>query len=197
LREPKNLPETPDPYELSPAVVERAERIERLARDYDLLMQRVAAAHAPEFLEVVVTMSQAKVLYLARAAGHLRMSELAAKLGVSLSTTSGVVDRLVDHGLLDRHDDPADRRQVVVSITRAGADRLDQFRELSERQLRSLLAQVADSDLVLLERAFSILASAAARQAGPVVERGPSGAEQPADRPDLVRGALNPEGSTL
>ena len=64
-------------------------------------MRRLAELHAPEFLEIAVTMAQAKVLYLVGAAGEMHMSELVARLGVSLSTASGLVDRLVDHGLLD------------------------------------------------------------------------------------------------
>ena len=43
------------------------------------------------------------------------MSDLVARLGVSLSTVSGLVDRVVDHGLATRREDPADRRQVVVA----------------------------------------------------------------------------------
>jgi len=73
-------------------------------------MHRIASSHAPDLMEVGVTMSQAKVMYLVAAGQGMRMSELAVHLGVSISTMSGLVDRLVDHALLARHDDPADRR---------------------------------------------------------------------------------------
>ena len=84
-------------------------------------------------------MAQAKVLYVVLAAGELRMSELAARLGVSSRTASGLVDRLVELGLLSRHDDPADRRQVVVATTPEAVALLERFRELNQRQLRELL----------------------------------------------------------
>ena len=77
-------------------------------------MQRLADSHAPEFLEIAVTMPQAKLLYLLGAAGDLHMSDLVHRLGVSLSTISGLVDRVVDQGLAVRREDPIDRRQVVV-----------------------------------------------------------------------------------
>ncbi len=48
------------------------------------------------------------------------MSDLVQRLGVSLSTVSGLVDRIVDHGLATRREDPADRRQVVVGADAAG-----------------------------------------------------------------------------
>ncbi len=143
------------------ARIERIERIDRVVASYELLMRRVAAFHAPELLEVAVTMSQAKVLYLAAAAQGIRMSELAARLGVAISTTSGLVDRLVDHGLLDRHDDPADRRQVVVTITPTGRADLERFRELNAAQLRRVLERLGDAELDVVERATCLLAAAA------------------------------------
>jgi DNA-binding MarR family transcriptional regulator len=106
-------------------------------------------------------MSQAKVLYLAAASGGMHMSELATRLGVSISTTSGLVERLVDHGLLARHDDPADRRQVVVTITPTGLADLERFRELNAAQLRRLLARLRDPELDVVERATALLAAAA------------------------------------
>ena len=76
-------------------------------------------------------MPQAKLLYLLGASGELHMSDLVQRLGVSLSTVSGLVDRVVDHGLATRREDPADRRQVVVGLTPAGAAFIDRFRELN------------------------------------------------------------------
>ena len=71
------------------------------------------------------------------------MSELAARLGVTSSTATGLVDRLVELGLLARHDDPADRRQVVVSATPEAQANLEHFRELNSRRMRELLERLA------------------------------------------------------
>ncbi len=132
---------------------------------YERLMHRLAELHAPDFLEIALTMPQAKVLYLVGAAGQLRMSVLAARLGVTLSTVSGLVDRLVEQGLLDRRDDPADRRQVVLSLTGEGVAFLERFRELNARQLRQLLARLADDELDVVRRALDHLDRAAAELA--------------------------------
>jgi DNA-binding MarR family transcriptional regulator len=156
------LPETRALYDPASDPEHRA-RIEGVVAAYETLMHRVASAHAPEFLAVVVTMSQAKVLYLVQAEPGLRMSELSARLGVSLSTVSGVVDRLVDQSFLDRHDHPADRRQVVLRITDAGASQLELFRELSAGQVRDLLARIDEADLAVVARALDILAATALR----------------------------------
>ncbi len=129
---------------------------------FETLMQRLAGSHAPEFLEIDVTMPQAKVLYLLSAAGELRMSDLVARLGVSLSTVSGLVDRVVDHGLAARRPDVDDRRHVVVSLTDDGHSFVDRFRELNAAQVRALLARLADDDLGRVASTMDALNAAAA-----------------------------------
>lgn len=141
--------------------------IDRIVAGHDNLMQRLAGTHAPDFLEIAVTMPQAKVLYLVIASGGIRMSELSTRLGVSLSTVSGLVERLVEHGLAGRHDDPADRRQVVVSATPAGHELLERFRELNAAQLRTMLASIPDDDLSVIERSFQLLVEAVPEGPGP------------------------------
>lgn len=130
----------------------------------DRFMHRISEWHAAEFLEIDISMPQAKVLYLAASGeGGLRMSALATRLDVTLSTVSGLVDRLVDAGLAARRDDPEDRRQVIVSVTSAGNDLLERFRELNRRQAQELFGSLLDDDLDTVERAFELLADAAGR----------------------------------
>jgi len=114
-------------------------------------------------------MPQAKVLYLL-SVGDLNMSELVARLRVTLPTVSGVVDRLVERGLIARRTNPSDRRRVFVGITPAGVGLLDRFRDLNARQLRDLLAVLDNADLeqvrgflAVLERGISRLATAGKR----------------------------------
>jgi DNA-binding MarR family transcriptional regulator len=128
-------------------------------------MRRLIEGHAPEFTEVGITMAQAKVLYVLAAAGELRMSELATRLGVGMSAVSEQVDRLVDLGLLRRHSDEADRRQVVVTTTAAAIELLERFRELNQRQLRELLGRLDTGELAAVDRSIEILAQAIDRTA--------------------------------
>jgi len=88
------------------------------------------------------------------------MSEIALRLGVTISTASGAVEHLVSTGLLSRIDDPTNRRQVRVSATARGVEALEHMRELSTRQLRELLAPLDDDQLDVVERAIGILTDA-------------------------------------
>ena len=154
--------------------MDRDAAIEDVIAGYEALMRSLADSHAPEFLEIDVTMPQAKLLYLLGASGDLHMSELVTRLGVSLSTVSGLVDRVVDHELATRREDPADRRQVVVGLTTAGAAFIDRFRELNAGQMRDLLALLDDPELDTVRHALNALARAAARMASATNAASPS-----------------------
>lgn len=136
--------------------------LDRVVAAFDALMHRLMATHAPELSAIELTMSQTKALYLVIAAGQLRMSELAAGLGVTSSTATGQVDRLVELGLLERHEEPADRRQVVVTSTSAAEALLEQFRELNSRRMREMLIHIDAADLPTVERAIGLLGAAVA-----------------------------------
>jgi DNA-binding MarR family transcriptional regulator len=135
-------------------------------------MHRLIEGHVPEFTEVGVTMAQAKVLYVVAAAGELRMSELAARLGVGTSAASEQADRLVDLGFLTRRSDAADRRQVVVTTTPDAVELLERFRELNQRQLRELLERLDADELAVVDRSIEIFASAMDRTATVTNNRG-------------------------
>jgi hypothetical protein len=90
------------------------------------------------------------------------MSVLATRLGVTLSTVSGLVERLVEAGCVARHDDPVDRRQVVVTLTPEGDALIERFRDLNRSQMRSLLVLLSDDDLGAVERAVIALTRVAA-----------------------------------
>lgn len=50
----------------------------------------------------------------------LKMRELSARLMVTGGNVTGLTDKLVAEGLVQRHNDPADRRAYTVALTPAG-----------------------------------------------------------------------------
>jgi DNA-binding MarR family transcriptional regulator len=132
---------------------------------FQTFMHRVQGQRVPAILEIGISMAQVKVLHAVAASESLHASELAQLVGTTPSTISGLVDRLVDHGLLTRLDDPADRRQVRISTTPAGLELLDRFRELNRFVLDSLLDRVPVEQLDVITHAFEILDRAAIKMA--------------------------------
>ena len=134
--------------------------IERVIAAYEGFMHRLMATHAPEMNAIDLTMAQTKALYVVYAAGELRMTELATRLGVTSSTATGQADRLVELGLLERLADPHDRRQVVVRATPEATASLEHLRELNTRRMRDLLSRLSADDLAVVERSITVLAEA-------------------------------------
>jgi DNA-binding MarR family transcriptional regulator len=138
---------------------DRAALEQRIIDDYQVLMQLAGEATSPGFVAIDLSMAQAKALHLIGHGGPITMSALASRLGVTASTTSGLVDRLVERGLVDRRSDPADRRQVVVDVTADGRRLIDDFRELGSGEFRKILSRLSSDELDVLSRAIQILIS--------------------------------------
>jgi len=136
--------------------------IARTVALFEAFQHRLMAAHAEEFTAVDLTMAQAKLLYVVMAAGELSLAEIAARLRVTSSTTSGAVDHLVGLGLLSRVEDPTNRRQICVSITPLGLGTIEQISELGARQMTALFERMRDEDLDVVQRAIGILSDAVA-----------------------------------
>jgi DNA-binding MarR family transcriptional regulator len=103
------------------------------------IVRRLHAADLDSWCAVDLTMSQLKALFLARPPQGASHGEIARALGVGLSTVTGVVDRLVEHGLVVRCADPDDRRLSHVVATALGTDMIDQLWGSRLEFLRQLL----------------------------------------------------------
>lgn len=93
------------------------------------------------------------------------MSAIAERLGTALSTTSGVVDGLVGQDLLERGEDPSDRRQVLVRVTQRGHETLEDFHDMGRSRFVELLDRIEPGDLETINHAIDLLADAAGRTA--------------------------------
>jgi len=64
--------------------------------------------------------NEATLLRFIASRGPSTMSDVSAHLGLALSSSTGVVDRLVERHLVDRARSERDRRSVVVTLTAKG-----------------------------------------------------------------------------
>src|SRR5271166_1742412 len=135
----------PDPRAGHPNRVEHPARTAQDAQACELLLAfaRVArgprrAAAMPKHIEELVTSGVLAPRHLGAFAvisleGPISISELAAREGFALSTTSLLVTQLAEVGLVERHEDEHDRRRTVVSIA-------PKYRRVSEEVLEAKLA---------------------------------------------------------
>lgn len=109
-----------------------------------------------------LTMSQLKVIFLLYSQGPAHMSRLATALGVSLPTATGIVDRLVERGLVMREEFPNDRRLVVIRLSEHGEGMLLRAWETFKLNLTDLLQPAERSELDALASALEVVCRLAA-----------------------------------
>lgn len=119
-----------------------------------------------EWADIDLTMPQLKVMFLIAGGEGLNMTHLARALGMTLSTLTGVVDRLVHQGLVRRVDDAHDRRVVLLYSTEQGAALLDRFVRAGRARLRLILDRLSLEELRQVAKVLDILYEAAIRPAG-------------------------------
>ncbi len=126
---------------------EREAALEELER---LLMEagRLFASHRPDSL----TPTQFMVLRWLAERGPMHMGELAQALDISLAGATGLVDRMVAAGLLQRERSETDRRLVVVSSTAAGDKALAALRRSRFQTFRAVTRELSLDDLAQFAR---------------------------------------------
>lgn len=72
--------------------------------------------------------------------GAMKMTELGEVVHLSQSALSRVISRLHDDGLVDRCACSEDRRSIIVTLTRAGAERYEQARPTQRAILREAIS---------------------------------------------------------
>jgi DNA-binding MarR family transcriptional regulator len=85
---------------------------------------------------------------LSRAGAPMTMTELSRYLMVSNGNVTGIIDRLVDDGLVSRTQLQADRRTHVVALTETGEESFRAMAAAHESWVDELLAPVGTDDAI-------------------------------------------------
>jgi DNA-binding MarR family transcriptional regulator len=139
-----------------------AETVQRIVTALSRLSRRLDVFYADRFEALDISRSEWPVLQalaMEGRNGHSNPSRLADAAGVSASTMTHRLDRMVERGLVKRELDPQNRTKMVVSLTRAGWDR---FREAVldvEPEEAGIFAPLSDAERAtlakLLEKAIA------------------------------------------
>ena len=122
----------------------------------NLLTRRLA----PIFGRAKVTPQQWSILAtLADSEAAMTLAGLARKLMVSKQNMTGMIARLEQLGLAERHDDPNDLRSSRVQLSRRGRAVVEKFRPLYEQWRAKLGQDVPEREMAALTRIVDRLIS--------------------------------------
>ncbi|MCX6006069.1 MAG: MarR family transcriptional regulator [Chloroflexi bacterium] len=135
-------------------MTEKDEVVDRILQGISDIFREVLPLAHKELLEMDLTAPQLKVVLLLYLYGSKRMSELAGSLGVTLATATGIMDRLVERGLVSRENLKDDRRVVMCRLSEQGMEMTDNLWKTSREKARELLSGMELSRLKMIDEAL-------------------------------------------
>jgi len=122
-----------------------------------------------------LTPAEARTLSHVARSGPVRQSVLAERIGVEAMTLSACLDRLESQQLVQRMQDPSDRRAKLVDITGAARPALDEIFSVSARMRTDMTAGI---DTARVEEFSQMLMTIRSNLAAMRPECGKAGAAQ-------------------
>ncbi len=104
--------------------------------------------------EMGFTLPQIFVLMTVDSKNGCKMSGLAKGLSLNFGTATGIVDRLVRDGYIERQRDEEDRRVVWVSLTNKGKKIIKEAHKRRKEKIATLLEKFSEEDFKTLLSIF-------------------------------------------
>ena len=108
-----------------------------------------------------VSVVQLRALTVLDREPQVNLAQLAEGMGVTVSTTSRLVDRLVAAGMVDRRRAEHSRREIALTLTDVGLATLDRYDELRLEGLNAVLDVLQEGEREQVIGAFGLFAAAA------------------------------------
>lgn len=140
------------------------------------------SARALAQTDATLTLPQLRVLVVLRGRGPVKLVSLATTLAVNPSTAMRMVGRLEAGGLVDRRTNPANRREVIVSLTGQGGRLVEQVMDHRRAEVAAMVGRLPAE-----QRAGLVPALRALTQAADAPADGEAGAAHGEEPFDVVR----------
>ena len=125
-----------------------------------LLQELVHALGEPTiaaWTELDFTLPQLKTLKVLAHEGPSSIGHIALRLGIGQPTASHLVERLVQADLVERAEDPANRRRTIARLSSSGEELIGQLRGTRGEQLFVWLSELDTTDLHALRQGLQAL----------------------------------------
>lgn len=104
-----------------------------------------------------ISFPQFKMLHMLNRCGDLKVSQLAERQGLTSAAITGLTDKLLVEGYVERTRTEQDRRVVLISITEKGRELVAKLSESQHETIQQVFSDLSDEDVEHLKRIYSIL----------------------------------------
>lgn len=140
----------------------RADLTQRVLDAERALMHAMQQDSLPEWLDLDLTMGQVKVLVLLHHRGPQPIGQVGSALDLGKPASSLLVDGLVRRGLVERSEDPTDRRRTFAALTPRASQLMADLQSGRHERFEAWLNQLPESDLTALASGLESLVRVAA-----------------------------------
>lgn len=118
---------------------ECAAKIEEILRGIFIRIKREGRKVLKDF---PITPAQFDVLQILYFSGNKRMSDISRMLGITKSTTTGLVKRLIEAGFTEKKRSDEDRRSYIIQISKKGTKLIKKVIEQRVNYLYEILLEL-------------------------------------------------------
>lgn len=123
---------------------------------------RIIGQHAQIiWIDSGLTLTQLRSLFLITNKGSTNFRKLAEAMGVTPSNVTGIVDHLVEQGLVSRTQNPEDRREMTLQATDKGQVLVSNLKEVGIKHMTQILSLLSLRELSALVQGLSAFIKAA------------------------------------
>ena len=134
-------------------------------------MLRFDPGRVEAWMELGLTLTQLRVLFVLRAEDGASASVLAERLNVTPSTLTRIVDRLVGQGLVRRETDDCDRRLVRHHLSDTGAGTVEELERGGRARMNEIMGRLSVAQLERLVLALGDFVAALEAQEADEISR--------------------------
>ena len=137
--------------------------VEEVLDDFRELVKARGKIMASAWIDLQLTLPQFKMLVIISQAEFSTVGCIAEQLGIGEPTASYLVERLVKAGLVERAEDPLDRRKAKILVSSEGRTLLDKL-TAPRNWLDELLAGIDVKDLTALAQGLGAVVTGLAQK---------------------------------
>jgi DNA-binding MarR family transcriptional regulator len=127
---------------------------------YMKVIHNVCIGDPKAWARLDLTMPQLKVLMILNAREEATVGTLAETMGVSLSNMTGILDRLVAQGLVERIPSQSDRRSILIRLTENAREIFHKLNQSGYERFHSIIEKLTMEEREIVELGLNILALA-------------------------------------
>ena len=120
------------------------------------LLHTFLMASVPAWIDLQLTLPQLRTIFIIAHNETSSVMQIAKHLGIGEPTASHLIDKLVQAGLVDRSDDPMDRRRAIVRVSPEGEKLIEKLLGWEEF-LGGWLHKVSKDDLSNFQHGLSAI----------------------------------------